>query len=90
MACFTRAMALQREAGSDVLARYSPSRQPAVAGARKAHKVRDKRRREYEQELPPCAAQMRKAAKKRKPWEVGIAREAGTTVGAHLGVRGHI
>jgi len=83
--CFMRTMALAREAGSDVLARYSPSRRPAVASARKAVQVGDKRRRENKQELPPCAAEMRKAAKKRKQWAVVIAREAGTTVGAHLG-----
>jgi len=85
---FMRAMALAREAGSDVLARYSPSRRPAVASARKAVQVGDKRRRENKQKLPPCAAEMQKAAKKRKQWAVGIAREAGTTVGAHLGGQG--
>jgi len=65
-ACFVRAMALALEASSDVLARYSSSRRPSVASARKEVRVGDKRRRENKQELPPCAAEMRKASKKRK------------------------
>jgi len=83
-AAFMRAMALAREAGSDVLARYSPSRKAAKAGARKATKPGDKRRRENKPRLPACLAENRKAEKKRKQWAAGISGEAGTTVGAYL------
>ena len=83
-AAFMRAMALAREAGADVLARYAPRRKPAVPGARMARKVGDKRRRENKPQLPICGAESRKAAKKRKMWAAGITKEAATTVGAHM------
>jgi len=83
-AAFMREMALAREAGSDVLARYAPSRKLVKAGARKATKPDDKRRRENKPRLPACLAENGKAEKKRKQWAAGISGEAGTTVGAYL------
>jgi len=80
----TRAMALAREAGSYVLAFYSMSRKAARAGARKATKLGDMRRRENKPRLPACVAENRKAEKKRQQWASGISEEVGTTVGASL------
>ena len=60
-AAFVRAMALAREAGPDVLTRYSPKRTPAAAGVREARKIGDKRRRENKPNLPVCEAEARKA-----------------------------
>jgi len=77
-------MALAREAGPDVLTRYSPKRTPAAAGVRKARKLGDKRRRENKPAFPVCGVEARKAVKKRKQWAAGIASEAASTVGAHL------
>jgi len=76
------------EAGSDLLARYSPSRRSDVAGARNAVEAGDEQRREKNPLLPLCAAETRKAAKKITQWAVGIAQEAGTAVGAHLRCQG--
>jgi len=79
-----RAMALAREAGPDVLTRYSPKRTPAAAGVREARKIGDKRRRENKPNLPVCEAEARKAEKKRNQWAAVITSEAATTVGAYL------
>jgi len=81
---FMRAMALAREAGADVLARYVATRRSAAAGARKATKATDKRRRENKPALPECTAESAKAAKKRLKWAVGITEEATKTVRAYL------
>ena len=81
-AAFMREMALAREAGSDVLARYAPSRKPAKA--RKATKPDDKRRRENKPRLLTCSAKNGKAEKKRKQWAAKISGEASTTVGAYI------
>jgi len=83
-AAFMREMALAREAGCDVLARYAPSRKPAKAGARKATKPDDKRRRENKPRLLTCLAVNGRAEKKRKQWAAKISGEASTTVGAYL------
>jgi len=77
-------MALAREAGPDVLTRYSPKRTPAAARVRKARKIGDKRRRENKPNLPVCEAEARKAEKKRNQWAAVITSEAATTVGAYL------
>ena len=58
-----RAMALAREAGLEVLARYVASRRPAAAGALSATKATDKRRRENKPPLLLCAAESAKAVK---------------------------
>jgi len=83
-AAFMRGMALAREAGSDVLARYAPSHKPAKAGARQATKPDGKRRRENGQRLPACLAGKGKEEKKRKQLAAGISGEAGTTVSVFL------
>jgi len=83
-AAFMRAMALEREAGADVLARHSPKRRPSKTGARKATKVGDKRRRENKPEQTVCHAETLKAIKKRKQWATGVARESATTIGAFM------
>lgn len=79
-----RAMALAREAGAEVLARHSPSRRPSAAGAHKATKAGDKRRRENKPQLPACGAEASTAAKARNKWAAGICKEAATTIGAYL------
>jgi len=83
-AAFMRSMALAREAGADVLDRYAPKRKPAAAGARKAKKAGDKRRRENKPPMPVCGAEAVKAAKMRKKWATGVSKEAATTIRAHL------
>ena len=81
---FMRAMLLAREAGADVLARYMETRRSAAAGARKATKATDKRRRQNKPALPECTAKSAKAAKKRLKWAVDNTEEAAKTVGANL------
>jgi len=79
-----RSMALAMEAEADVLERYAPKRKPAEAGARKAKKASDKRRRENKPPMPVCGAEAVKAAKKRKKWAKGVSKEAVTTIRAHM------
>lgn len=80
---FMQAMALAREAGSEVLARHSPSRRPSAAGVHKAKKVGDKRRRENKAQLPTCGAEASKAIKARMKWAAGVCKEAATTIRAY-------
>jgi len=83
-AAFMRAMALEREAGADVLTRNSPKRRTSRTGAREATKMGDKRRRENKPQQPVCHAETLKAMKKRKQWATAVARESTKTIGAFL------
>jgi len=83
-AAIMRSMTLVREAGADVLRRYAPKRKRAVAGARIAKQIGDKRRRENKPPMPVCGAEAVNPAKKRKTWAAGVSKEAATTVSAHL------
>lgn len=63
---FLRSMALTREAGSDVFARYAVKRKPSAVGVHKYTKTGNKRRRENTSHVPEREAEAIKAEKNRK------------------------
>jgi len=83
-ASFMRSMALAREAGADVLARYAVKRKPFAVGVHKATKAGDKGRRENKPQVFECGPEAVKAAKKRKKWAAGVSMEAARTVGVYM------